>query len=396
MLVVGLMSGTSADAIDVALVNITETATDDVESPTIHIDLIKHMTIAYDPGLQAELFACFRPETSSVDRLSRLNVALGKAYGSAVMDVIAAAGMTPDQIDLVGSHGQTMWYDPPMVTEHGRVSGNTLALGEPAIIAQHTGITTISGFRSRDLAAGGFGAPLVGYMDWLLLRHETQTRAMLNIGGIANVSIVPPRTGEHRNDPPLAFDTGPGNMIIDYCANRATNGAQQYDRAGLIAAQGKLDQTLLDHLLAHPYLQQQPPKTTGRELFGVQFGQQIWEQGIGAGLSVTDIVRTVTAFTAHSIARALREYSVSPVEALYVAGGGTANPVLMEMLTESVAPAVVASSDVLGILAAAKESMLFALLAYQTWLDRPGMLPALTRASQPVILGNITPGRRRR
>jgi anhydro-N-acetylmuramic acid kinase len=296
-------------------------------------------------------------------------------------------GERPDQIDLIASHGQTVWYDAPTDGQLGSV----LALGEPAIIAERTGITTISNFRSRDLAVGGFGAPLVGYMDWLLFRHPTQTRAIQNIGGIGNVTFLPPL---NMTSDPVVFDTGPGNMIIDYCARRATGDVLRYDKDGQLAAQGKVNAALLADLMQHPYLSQLPPKTTGRETFGAQYGESVWMQAQRLGLTANDILATVTAFTAETITDAYRRFLPEPVTELFIAGGGAQNPTLLAMLRGRLPEVIIQPHEQLGIPADAKECVLFALLGYETWHGRPGTLPMLTGASHPVILGNITPGRR--
>ena len=380
MLVIGLMSGTSADGIDLALVELTGAP------PSITLQLRHYLQVDYAPTLRAELFACFRPESSGVDRLSRLNVALGEAYAAAILTLIEAAALTPAQIDLIGAHGQTLWYDAP----GPEMPGSVLTLGEAAIIAERTGITTINHLRSRDLAAGGRGAPLVGYFDWLLFRHPTQARAIQNIGGIGNVTALPALASA---DQPLAFDSGPGNMIIDYCASRATEGRQRYDVDGQLAASGQVNAALLDSLLQTPYLHQPPPKTTGRELFGVQFGAEVWARGVTLGLSVADITATVTAFTAESIALAYRLWLPWPVAEVYIAGGGAFNPTLLAMLQARLPGVTLKRHDALGIPAEAKEAVLFALLAYETWHGRPGSLPAFTGAARPVVLGSVTPGR---
>jgi len=379
--VVGLMSGTSADGIDVAIVEI------DGAPPSLQVRLVKHLTVGYDPALRAELFAAFRPETGGADRIARLNGALGEAYAAAVLQVIDAAGLTPEQIDLVGSHGQAVWYDAP----DGQTQGRVLTLGEPAIIAERTGITTISGFRARDLAAGGRGAPLVSYLDWLLFRHSTHARALQNIGGIGNVTALPPLNSD---TPPLTFDTGPGNMIIDYCTARATNGALPYDHDGLLAAKGTVNATLLAELMAQPYIRQKPPKTTGRELFGVQFGAEVWTRGEALGLRPEDVIATVTAFTAAAIATAVLELLPFPVAELFIAGGGAFNPTLRAMIQTRLPNVAVKLHDELGIPGNAKECVLFAVLAYETWHGRPGALPVFTGASHAAVLGNLTPGRK--
>jgi anhydro-N-acetylmuramic acid kinase len=380
VLVIGLMSGTSADGIDAAVVELSGAP------PAIAFTLISHTKVDYAADVRAEVFACFRPESSSVDRLSRLNVRLGEVYAEAVMAALGSAGLASDQIDLVSSHGQTLWYDAPV----NDTPGTVLTLGEPSIIAERTGITTISHLRSRDLAAGGRGAPLVGYLDWLLFRHPTRVRAIQNIGGIGNVTALPPLSLDAS---PLAFDTGPGNMVMDYCASRATEGAQRYDMDGRIAARGEVHAALLAELMQHPYIRQSPPKTTGRETFGTQFGREVWERGLALHLSPENIVATTTAFTAESIAAAYREWIPWPVEEMFVAGGGALNPTLIAMLGERLGGVPVHDHAALGLPAEAKEAVLFALLGYETWHGRPGTLPALTGASRPVVLGSITPGR---
>ncbi|MHB8629144.1 MAG: anhydro-N-acetylmuramic acid kinase [Aggregatilineales bacterium] len=378
--IVGLMSGTSADGIDVGIIEI------DGAPPSLDVRVLSHRTVEYDPALRAELFAAFRPETGGADRIAGLNAALGEAYAAAVLQVIAAAGFTPEQIDLIGSHGQALWYDAP----NGQKRGDVLTLGEPAVIAERTGITTISGFRARDLAAGGRGAPLVSYLDWLLFRHPTHARALQNIGGIGNVTGLPPLNSDV---PPVTFDTGPGNMIIDYCTGRATNGKMPFDRDGALAAKGTVNESLLAELMAQPYIRQRPPKTTGRELFGAQFGAAVWVRGETLHLSAKDIIATVTAFTAESIASAVRELLPYPVAELYIAGGGAFNPTLRMMIQARLPDVAVKIHDELGISSAAKECVLFAVLAYETWNGRPGALPVFTGALHATLLGNLTPGR---
>lgn len=374
MHIIGLMSGTSADGIDAALVQITGAP------PSLDLRVIAHATYPHDPALRADLFACFRPETSSVDHLTRLNVVLGEAFAAAALNIARAAGHDPDQIDLIASHGQVVWYAPPGV----------LTLGDPAVIAERTGITTISHFRERDLAAGGLGAPLVSYLDWLMLRHPTRNRALQNIGGIGNVTGLP---ALDQNTPPLTFDTGPGNMIMDYCVARLTNGAQAYDVDGRLAATGTIHAGLLADLMATPYIRQAPPKTTGRELFGVQFAATVYERARTLGLNDADLVATVTAFTAESIAWSVLNLIPFPIHEVYIAGGGAFNGTLRRMIAERLPGVAVDSHDVLGIAAAEKECALFALLGYETWHGRPGTLAVFTGARRASVLGSITPGR---
>lgn len=378
MVIIGLISGTSADGIDAAVVDVQGAP------PDVRARLLRFVTVPWPDELRAAIFAAFRPESSSVDRLTALDFALGERFAQAAQAAAAAAGITLDAVDLIASHGQTLWH---AVGADDMVK-STLQMGQPAVIAERTGMTVVADFRARDVAAGGQGAPLVGYTDYLLLRHPTRTRAVQNIGGIANVTVL---RGGCAPEDVFAFDTGPGNMLIDDATLRATNGAQPFDRDGLLGAAGLPDDELIAALMSHPYFALPPPKTTGREQFGRQFGADAWARGRERGLSPEDIIATATKLTAVSIADAYTRY-VGAVDEVVLCGGGADNPTLVRMIGEALPGGVVLRSDDLGVPADAKEAIAFAVLAYETAHARPGNLPSVTGAHGPRVLGAITPG----
>ena len=389
MIVIGLMSGTSVDGVDAAVVRL------EGAPPSLVWEVLGHSHRSFAPELRTEIFACFRPETSSVDRLCRLNFALGRAFAAAALDSVHDVGLSMAEIDLIGSHGQTLWHEPPI-----NGMGCTLQLGEPTVIAEMTGVPVVSNFRTRDMAVGGQGAPLVPLVDWLLLSHPTKIRAAQNIGGIANVTFLPPVsvTDTHSAVDSLsgsvngvfAFDTGPGNMLIDEAARLATDGAWSYDHDGILAAQGNVSESLLADWLAESYFQQQPPRTTGRELFGTQRAAEYWSQASRRGLDPNDIVATLTALTVRSIEHAYRTFLPAFPDEVIVSGGGARNPSLIAMLTAQLSPARLTTSEEYGLGIEAKEAVAFAVLAYETWHKRSGNIPTATGASRPIVLGSIT------
>ncbi len=378
MLVLGLMSGTSADGTDVAIVEI------EGAPPALKWRLLHHTTVPHPPQLRADILAATQAKSATVDHLCRLNVALGEQFGRAALAGIGQAGLEAAQVHLIGSHGQTVWHAPEAEPPA------TLQLGEAAVIAERTGAPVVSNFRARDMAAGGEGAPLVAYVDALLLTHTERTRAAQNIGGIGNVTFLPPHSRPDLQ--PFAFDTGPGNVLLDDGAARLSGGQASYDQEGQLAAQGQVNGPLLAWLLALPYFSRRPPKSTGRELFNADYAEAIWQRAEQEALAPADVMATLTAFTAQTIARAYRDFLPVFPEEVIISGGGARNPTLAARLGQALAPARLLGSDQLGIPGAAKEALAFAILAYESWHGRRGNLPAATGAARAVVLGQITPG----
>jgi anhydro-N-acetylmuramic acid kinase len=372
--VIGLMSGTSADGIDVALCEI------DGAPPALTARIVRGDSVPYPAALRQRVLTAMRAGTTDTRELALLNVEVGEAFAR------AARMLESGGADLIGSHGQTVWHE---VRDDGRVAA-TLQIGEAAVIAERTGLTVISNFRARDVAAGGQGAPLVSYLDWLLLRHRTDWRAVQNIGGIGNVTFLPPLNADHAKL--IGFDTGPGNALLDNLTALLSEGRMSYDRDGAWAAQGGVDTEWLARLMEHPYFRQPPPKTTGRELFSPAMAAALLDEGRGRGLGDAAMLATVTALTAESIAAACRSFAPAPISEMIVAGGGRLNHTLVRMLRERLSPARVSLSDEHGLDGDFKEALLCAVLAYETWHHRAGCLPEQTGAAHASVLGDITPG----
>jgi len=381
MRIVGLMSGTSADGIDAVVARI------EGAPPAIGFTVESAVILPFPAELQWRIHAAGRTAGADADAICRLNAELGAWFAEAALAAIAAAGRTPGEVDLIASHGQTIRHS---VDPDGRVAG-TLQIGEPAVIAERTGVTTIAGFRTRDVAAGGQGAPLVSMLDWLLLRDATRRRAVLNIGGIGNVTILPPL--DDPNGRPIAFDTGPGNALTDALVTALSAGAERYDADGRRALAGRVDEAWLAELLADPWFAAPPPRTTGRERFGPELADRLLRTGRKRGLGEADIVATVTALTAAAVADACRRFAPGPVGEVIVSGGGARNPAMLAGLRDRFPPGTdVHPIERLGIASEQKEALAFAVIAHETWHARPWSVPELTGVRHPVILGSITPG----
>ena len=377
--VAGLMSGTSADGVDVAIVDIGPRG----------VKLLAFETFPHPPALRRQIFGLFDPGKARIDDLCHLNFVLGEAFAAALVRLARRSGVGLESIDLVGSHGQTVYHIPEGRRSGRKVVRSTLQIGEPSIIAERTGITTVADFRPRDVAAGGEGAPLVPFADYILFGDQRRTRAVQNIGGIANVTYLPAVGGP---ESVLAFDTGPGNMMIDRIAWHATRGKAGYDKDGRLAARGLINERLLAELMRHPYLARRPPKSTGREVFGVQLTDALWHRARKRGVAPRDILATVTALTARSIAEAYRRFLPAMPEEVILCGGGAENPTLLRMLRRELLPARVARMDEFGLDPRAKEAVSFAILAYATVEGIPNNVPSATGARRAVVLGKVVPG----
>lgn len=378
--VVGLISGTSADGIDAALVEVSGVGL------RAHLRLIAGLTVPFRPADREELFRMFDPSSATVDRITAFNFHLGDLFADAALAVIAQAGVPVAEVDLIGSHGQTIWHIPAP-------QGATLQIGESAVIAERTGLPVIADFRVADMAAGGQGAPLASYFDLVVFRHPTLTRAAQNIGGIGNVTYLPARKPDGCGpEDVLAFDTGPGNLVIDAVVEDATGGHHAFDQDGAIAARGRVSAEWLAQLLADPYLHQKPPKTTGREVYGSPFARRLLSEARARRLSADDTVATVSALTADSIVAAYREFLLprGPLHEVVLSGGGSYNGFLRRRIATALGIPV-RTSEELGINGKLKEAMMIALLASDAVAGVPTNVPAATGARGPRVLGKFVP-----
>lgn len=379
MRVVGLMSGTSMDGIDAALV--------DVEPADGGVDwrLVEFRTFAYPRDRRDEINAVLAG--GDLAAVTRLHGRLGEWFAEAALEVCRIAGLAVDSVDLIGSHGQTVWHEPPRDGERGV----TLQLGCPATIAERTGVPVVSDFRSRDMAAGGEGAPLVPWADRLLYSSD-HPRVLQNIGGMANLTFLPAADSDA---PVVAFDTGPGNALIDAAVELASDGKLAYDAGGEWARSGVVDEARLAALLDHPYFRRPPPKSTGREMFGREYVRAlVAESAPGSRSEWADLIATLTAFTARSIARAIDRWAPPGTDGeVIVTGGGGRNPMLLELLAAELAPVPVRSDEAADLRPEAREAVAFALLAWAHVRGVPANLPGVTGAAGPRVLGSYTPGR---
>ena len=378
------------DGIDAALVRITGLGLQ------ANLRLIQYETYPYPPSVRKRLLKAARK--GRVDEICHLNFYLGELFAQAAIKLITKAGVSPREIDLIGSHGQTIQHLPDETRENGLRIRSTLQIAEPSVIAERTGITTVADFRPRDIAAGGQGAPLTPYLHWILFHHPERPRAVVNIGGISNITYLPAKGDSTKI---LAFDTGPGNMLIDGVMQQSSGGRRRMDRNGVNASRGKVEEELLKRLMRHSFIRQAPPKTTGREAFGEEFVREVIRSAKRSSIRVQDILATVTAFTAQSIALNCRRFILPKADLpagqaglaeVIVGGGGARNNTLMAMLREALSPIPVLTFEAFDLDSKAIEAMAFALLAYEAILGEPNNPPAATGARRPVVMGKIIPG----
>ncbi len=407
MLVAGIMSGTSADGIDVALVEING------RGWNTRFHLRAHHSFPYPVAVRRRILSLAGGvraggSMTGSEEIAQLNFLLGELFAKACIGACRRSNISTAQLQLIGSHGQTIFHQGETKPFLGASVASTLQIGESAVIAERTGVTTVADFRPADMAAGGAGAPLIPFFDFLLFRSKRNGRVALNIGGIANLTALPAGA----SDPAqlIAFDTGPGNMLLDSLASILTRGKQTFDRGGRLATQGRIDETLVKRLLRQRYFHQPPPRTAGREQFGSRYLERFFLSHFGRGRQrLLDSLATATAFTAETIADAIATHVVPrfPVTECFISGGGVRNRFLMEQLqlrldlridrciragtaaSGQSRPVRILSSDAAGIPPQAKEAVAFALLAYQTIHHRPSNLPAATGAEHAAVLGKV-------
>jgi len=385
MIVLGLMSGTSVDGVDAAITEIRR------RGRTLHVQLLAYDSLAYSPALRDRILAA--SEQGNVSEVCHLNVLVGEVFAKAALKAIKRSGLSSKKVQLIGSHGQTIHHRPHSVHEPGvGAIRSTLQIGEPAVIAERTGIPTVANFRARDLAAGGEGAPLTPYVHHLLFHHRSRSRLVVNLGGIVNMTLLPAAGGI---DEIQAFDVGPCNMLLDGVIQALSRGKYSMDRGGTRAKGGQIRPGLLKQLLAHPYMDQPPPKSTGREEFGGPFIHRVLVKARRNHWSTADILATCCRFIALSISIA-QQWISHRIDEVIVGGGGVYNPVLMAELVHVFHPVPVKRMEDCGSHSKAFEAKAFAVLAYQTFHGRANNVPAVTGARHPVILGSLLPGTTRK
>jgi len=389
-LIVGIMSGTSLDGIDAALVRILT----DEQGRISKVELKGFEYMPYSNEMKAMVLSLCSPDTAKLDDLVQMHFGISEWYAFIVNRLLSNAGVKAAEVDAIAMHGQTVWHAPEDKSfpgpEGNLLVRSTLQIGEMSVVSERTGIPVIGNLRSRDMAAGGEGAPLAPYLDAVLFGHPERTRVIQNIGGIGNATIVPPNAPLESI---VAYDTGIGNMLSDTLVREGTNGKEQFDPGGSIAAKGKVDEGLLAQYMADPFYKRTPPKSTGREVYGTAFAAEFRAEGEARGLSFEDIVATAAALTAESIVQSYEDF-IFPhydVAEVIVGGGGAHNVTLMKMIGDRLPEGVkLGTTSQFGIPDDAREAVAFAMLGHESLMGNPSNIPTVTGARNPVILGNIT------
>ncbi|WP_440115492.1 anhydro-N-acetylmuramic acid kinase [Paenibacillus sp. QZ-Y1] len=390
-LVIGLMSGTSLDGTDAALVRIQTNESGALQQ----MDLVDFVCVPYSNELRDVLIWLCSPETARVDELTAAHFGVSEWYAHSVMELMRSAGISTEQVDAISMHGQTVWHAPvasafPGPTGASLHVASTLQIGECAVVRERTGLPVIGNLRARDMAAGGEGAPLTPYADAMMFRSSTEGRLVQNIGGIGNVTVLP---AESSAEDISAFDTGPGNMVMDAIVRQATEGRQHYDPNGSMAAQGKFDPELVELCLDDEYFRRIPPKSTGREVYGAAYAKRLMEHAAARSLSMEDTLATATCLTAETIVRAVKDFVLPKVSisAMLTCGGGTSNATLMRMIRERLPEGIrLERTADYGVPDDAREAIGFALLGHEALMGRTNTLPAVTGARHAVISGILT------
>lgn len=380
-LVIGFMSGTSADGVDAVLAEIHGHGT------AARVKQRDFVFMPFEPEVRAEILRLAGGGAAAAADFCRMNFLLGELYCDAGRELCRHAGVRTEDIDLIGNHGQTFWHIPLEEKYLGHKLHGTLQLGEDAMLAEAFSCPVVGDFRVRDMAAGGLGAPLVPYTEFLLYRSEAECVALQNIGGIGNISFLPAGCG--LNDI-LAFDTGPGNMVMDAVTARMTDGTATYDAGGALAAHGHVNEKLLRRMMADPYIAQRPPKTTGRERYGADYVASICAYAKSESIPLLDVLATATRFTAECIAAAVRGFAPELPARLIVGGGGAMNETLMRHIRQLLPACRVMTNEELGFDGNAKEALAFAILANEAIFAHANNVPSVTGARHPVVMGKIS------
>ena len=380
-LVIGLMSGTSADGVDAALCRITGHGT------ATKVEQLGFVFDPFDTRVREEILRLAGGQEATAADFCRINFLLGRLYAETSLRLCRECGVEPKDIDLIGSHGQTLWHIPQPETYLGQTFRSTLQLGECSVLTETFGCPVVGDFRVRDVAAGGLGAPLVPYSEYLIYRSETKCIALQNIGGIGNITCLPPAC---KPEEVFAFDTGPGNMVMDAVYGAITHGEKRFDEGGAFAAKGQVHQPLLNLMMDDEYVRRQPPKTTGREYYGPTYVERIMAEAKAQCLTDEDLMATVTAFTAATIAYSVEHFFPVKPDELIIGGGGSMNATLLKDIATALPACKVMTNEQLGYDSNAKEAVAFAVLANEAIFAGCNNMPSVTGATKGVVMGKIS------